>query len=92
MKILLCGGGTAGHINPAIAVAEELKDQDNSAEVLFIGREGGKENELTEKAGFKLKTIKIEGLRRSFTTDNIRRIITALKARSAAEKIPPCPV
>ncbi len=87
MRLLLCGGGTAGHINPAIAVAEELLSQDKNAEVLFIGRAGGKENELIETAGFKLKTIKIEGLRRSFTTDNIRRIITALKARSAAEKI-----
>ena len=87
MKLLLCGGGTAGHVNPAIAVAEELKKRDKDAEILFIGRDGGKENELITRAGFKLKTIKIEGLRRSFTTDNIRRIITALKARSAAEKI-----
>lgn len=87
MKLLLCGGGTAGHVNPAIAVAEELKKQDVDAKILFIGREGGKENELITRAGFELKTIKIEGLRRSFTTDNIRRIITAIKARSAAEKI-----
>ncbi len=87
MKLLLCGGGTAGHVNPAIAVAEELKSRDKDAQILFIGRDGGKENEPIARAGFKLETIKIEGLRRSFTTDNIRRIITALKARSAAEKI-----
>lgn len=87
MKLLLCGGGTAGHVNPAIAVAEELKSKDKDAEILFIGREGGKENEAVTRAGFKLKTIKIEGIRRSFTTDNIRRIITALKAKTSAEKI-----
>ena len=46
MKIILCGGGTAGHINPAIAVAEEIKQQNPTAEILFIGRDGGKENDL----------------------------------------------
>ncbi len=87
MKLLLCGGGTAGHINPAIAIAEELKSRDKNARFLFIGRRGGKENELIEKAGLEYKTIKIEGLSRSLSTDNIRRIIRALQARTEAEKI-----
>ena len=60
MRLLLCGGGTAGHINPAIAVAEELIESQKDAKVLFVGREGGKENQLIEKAGFNLKTINIE--------------------------------
>jgi UDP-N-acetylglucosamine--N-acetylmuramyl-(pentapeptide) pyrophosphoryl-undecaprenol N-acetylglucosamine transferase len=87
MRLLLCGGGTAGHVNPAIAIAEEIRSRDNSASFLCIGREGGRENELINKAGFEVKTIKIEGLRRSLSSDNIRRIICALKAKSAAEKI-----
>lgn len=87
MKLLLCGGGTAGHITPAIAVAEELKTREEKSEILFIGRTGGRENELIEKAGFNFKTIKIEGLRRTITTDNLRRVITALKARTEAEKL-----
>lgn len=87
MRLLLCGGGTAGHVNPAIAVAEELKKQDKDAEILFIGRDGGRENELITKMAFPLKTLKIEGIRRSFSTDNVRRIITALKAKEEAEKI-----
>jgi len=87
MRLLLCGGGTAGHINPAIAVAEELKNQDKDAEILFIGREGGRENELVEKAGFKIRTVSVEGIRRSLSTDNLRRIIKAIKAREEAAKI-----
>lgn len=87
MRLLLCGGGTAGHVNPAIAVAEELKSRNKEAEILFIGREGGRENELITGAGFNLKTLKIEGIRRSLSTDNIRRVITALKAKEKAEKI-----
>lgn len=87
MRLLLCGGGTAGHVNPAIAVAEEIKDLDKSAELLFVGRKGGRENDLITKAGFDLRTIDIEGIRRSISTDNVRRIIKALKAKSAAERI-----
>lgn len=87
MRLLLCGGGTAGHINPAIAIAEELKKQIPNSEVLFIGREGGRENALIEKSGFNYKTIPIEGLKRSVSADNLRRIIAALKARGLAERI-----
>ncbi len=87
MRLLLCGGGTAGHINPAIAIAEELKNGEKSSDVLFIGRKGGHENELISKAGFEVRTIDVEGIRRSISSDNVRRIIKALKARSAAERI-----
>ena len=87
MRLLLCGGGTAGHVNPAIAVAEELKSRDADAKILFIGRTGGQENELITASGYELKTVKVEGLKRSMSTDNVRRVITALKARSAAEQI-----
>ena len=87
MRLLLCGGGTAGHINPAIAVAEELKSRDKDSQILFIGREGGRENELITKAGFNFKTVNIEGIQRSISTDNIRRIIKALRAREMSERI-----
>ena len=46
MRLLLCGGGTAGHINPAIAIDEEMKKSYPESQILFVGREGGKENEL----------------------------------------------
>ena len=87
MKIILCGGGTAGHINPAIAVAEEIKKQSPKAEILFIGRDGGKENDLVIKAGLELKTVKIQGLKRTLSVDNIKRVLCAIKAKGEAKKI-----
>lgn len=87
MRLLLCGGGTAGHINPAIAIAEEMKRNDPNAQILFIGREGGKENEHVIKSGFKQKTLRVYGLKRSFTFENINRIKSAIKAKKEAEKI-----
>lgn len=87
MRLLLCGGGTAGHINPAIAVAQQIKKQIPSSTLLFVGREGGQENRLVTDAGFEVKTLQVEGLKRSLCTDNIRRIITAIRARSTAEQI-----
>ena len=87
MKIILCGGGTAGHINPAIAVAEEIKKQFKSVKILFIGREGGGENRLVTEAGLNLKTLKIQGFKRKLTKDNLKVLAYALKAKSEAKKI-----
>ncbi len=87
MRLLLCGGGTAGHINPAIAIAEELRRREPDADILFIGREGGGENGAIAKCGFDLRTLKIRGLKRSLSPENVRRIIQAFEARGEAEKI-----
>ena len=87
MRIILCGGGTAGHINPAIAVAEEIIDKEPASDILFIGREGGRENELVKKAGIKIQTIPIQGLKHSFSIENISRIRNAMMAKKKAEKI-----
>lgn len=87
MNILLCGGGTAGHINPAIAIAEEIKSTQRNANILFVGRSGGFENNLIEKAGFMIKTIDIRGLKRGFSPENVKRVYLALEARKKAKKI-----
>lgn len=87
MRLLLCGGGTAGHITPALAVAEEIRRMSPDADILFVGREGGKENDAIEKAKIRLKTIKIQGLKRSLSVENIKRIRQAIDARNKAEKI-----
>ncbi len=87
MRLLLCGGGTAGHINPAIAVAEELLEGDKNADVLFVGRIGGKENQLIEDRGFKLKTINVQGLKRRLTLKNLSVIKNAINSISEAKTI-----
>ncbi len=65
MKVLFAGGGTAGHINPALAIAGFIRKKDPSAEILFVGNKGGMEETLVPKAGFEMKFISISGFRRS---------------------------
>jgi UDP-N-acetylglucosamine--N-acetylmuramyl-(pentapeptide) pyrophosphoryl-undecaprenol N-acetylglucosamine transferase len=79
MKIVFCGGGTAGHVSPAIAIAEEMM-KDKNTEILFIGREGGRENEAIIRRGFKVEAIKIEGIERRLSLENIKRLLLAKKA------------
>lgn len=87
MKILFCGGGTAGHITPAIAIAQQILKKDKTADILFIGRENGDENKMITDAGFSLKTLKIYGLERKITIENLKRILAARKALREAKKI-----
>ena len=86
MKILFCGGGTAGHITPALAIAEELASKGKS-EVAFVGRKGGKENALIEKAGYALFTVNAQGLPRKISTDAIKKAFTTLKSIGESRKI-----
>lgn len=62
MNIIIAAGGTAGHINPGIAIAQELKKRDSSARITFIGTDYGLEKELVPKAGFDIKLIHSRGL------------------------------
>ena len=87
MRLLLCGGGTAGHVTPALVVAEEMKRRFPGTKILFIGRQGGNENEAVKKAGIELKTINIQGLKRKLTIENVKRLKLAVKARKEAERI-----
>lgn len=64
MKYLISGGGTGGHIYPALAIANEIKLIDKSADILYVGTEKGLESELVPKAGIKFKTIRVKGMPR----------------------------
>ena len=68
MKLLFATGGTAGHINPALAVASYLREKYPEAEFLFVGTADHMESRLVPAAGFDFKTIQISGFRRSFFT------------------------
>ena len=53
MKVLLAGGGTAGHINPALAIAGFIREKRPDTEILFIGNKGGMEQRLVTQAGYR---------------------------------------
>jgi len=70
-RIIIAGGGTGGHIFPAIAIANALKKKDNSIEILFVGAKGKMEMEKVPQAGYKIEGIDIAGFNRSSLIKNI---------------------
>ncbi len=70
-KVIISGGGTGGHIFPAIAIANELKKQDNSVDILFVGAIGKMEMEKVPAAGYKIEGLWISGLQRRLTIKNL---------------------
>ena len=71
MKIIIAGGGTGGHIFPALAIANALKDQDAAIEILFVGAKGKMEMEKIPAAGYKIVGLDIAGYNRSSLIKNI---------------------
>ena len=67
MKVLLAGGGTAGHINPALAIAGYIREKRPDTEFLFIGNKDGMEQRLVPQAGFPIKSVTISGFKRSIS-------------------------
>lgn len=78
LKVLLAGGGTAGHVNPALAIAEIIKEHHPDAEFLFAGTPFGIEADLIPKAGYKFAPIKIRGIQRQISLENIVRNFQAV--------------
>ena len=79
MNVIFTCGGTGGHINPAIAVANILKERHPDCNILFIGGKGQMEEELVPKAGFELKTLPASGLCRKISWDGLKRNVRAVK-------------
>ena len=73
LRVLLAGGGTAGHINPALAIAEIIKEHHPDAEFCFAGHPDKLEAKLVPQAGYRFEPIKIEGLQRKLTVGNVGR-------------------
>ena len=87
MRIVLSGGGTGGHIYPAIAIANYIREKHPDAEFLFIGNAGGMEADLVPRAGYAVRYIRIQGLRRKITFENVKTAVRFVTARLAAGKI-----
>lgn len=90
-RILITAGGTGGHVNPALAVAGEIRRKYPSAKILFVGTSDRIETKIVPKAGFNLSTIEMTGFERKINFENIKNnfgtIIKLLKSTSSVNKI-----
>lgn len=89
MKYLFAAGGTGGHINPALAVAGYIREQEPDAEILFVGTADKMEAKLVPAAGFAFETIEISGFQRKPSLENLKRNLLTVKrmfTASAASK------
>lgn len=91
MKFLFATGGTAGHINPALAVASYIRDNYKDTEIMFIGTADHMESRLVPNAGFAFKTIEINGFKRSFSPKaivaNVKTVFKLVKSEQESKKI-----
>lgn len=78
MRVLIACGGTGGHINPGLAIADIIKKKYPDTEFLFAGTPKGMESKLVPKAGYRLETIKVAGFQRKISLENIGRNAKAL--------------
>ena len=82
MKIILSGGGTGGHIYPALTIADEIKKLHPEAEIIFVGTEQGLEKDIIPRYGYPLKFIEVAGFKRSLSLDTLRsfsKLFTGLR-------------
>ncbi len=87
MKVLFAGGGTAGHINPALSIADYMKEKEESFEALFVGTERGLEKKLVPSAGYKIRYIDIRGFDRKHLLKNVSVVCKLIGARMACMKM-----
>ena len=87
MRVLMTGGGTGGHINPAVAIANTIKKNHPQAEIAFVGTKRGKEKELVPKEGYPLYFVDVQGIRRSLSPKNIKALYLALVSPLRAKKL-----
>jgi UDP-N-acetylglucosamine--N-acetylmuramyl-(pentapeptide) pyrophosphoryl-undecaprenol N-acetylglucosamine transferase len=92
-KFILSGGGTGGHIYPAIAIANELKSRFPDADILFVGAQDKMEMQKVPQAGYPIKGLWIAGLQRRLTFDNalfpVKLLSSLLKSRQIIKQFKP---
>lgn len=87
MKVIMTGGGTGGHIYPAIAIANTIKKRNMDAEIIFVGTKSGLESSLVPQNGYDIKFIDIISLNRKNMIKNIKVAQKYVKAQRQAKKI-----
>ncbi|MDD2217631.1 MAG: undecaprenyldiphospho-muramoylpentapeptide beta-N-acetylglucosaminyltransferase [Eubacteriales bacterium] len=87
MKIIMTGGGTGGHIYPAIAIADKIKEKYPSSEILFVGTERGLESTIVPKSGYDIRYITVSGFSRKNLLKNVGTAINLLKGTLQSARI-----
>lgn len=87
MKIAVSGGGTGGHIYPALALIREIKKKDEKVEFLYIGTEKGLESKLVPRENIPFKSIHITGFKRKISFENVKTILRFLKGVRDSKKM-----
>lgn len=86
-RIIISGGGTGGHIFPAISIANALKRMDQDIEILFVGAEGRMEMQMIPSAGYKIIGLPVQGFYRKVSFRNLSVLLKLMKSLSLAKKI-----
>ena len=79
MRVIMTGGGTGGHVNPALQIANEIRKQVPDAVITFVGTKRGIESTLVPKAGYEIDYVDVSGFKRSFAPKAIKHNLKALK-------------
>lgn len=87
IKVIISGGGTGGHIFPAIAIANALKRKLPDIEILFVGAQGRMEMEKVPAAGYKIVGLNISGFQRKLTFNNISVLMKLMESLKKAKKL-----
>lgn len=87
MRLLISGGGTGGHIYPALALIDEVKQKSPNSKILYVGTNRGLESRIVPESGIDFKTIQIQGFKRSFSFENFKTIYLFLKSIHDSKKI-----
>ena len=86
-RVIVSGGGTGGHIFPALSIANALKRLDPEIEILFVGAEGKMEMDKVPEAGYQIIGFPVRGLQRRLTFENVKVLINLWKSLRKAKKI-----
>ena len=86
LRVIISGGGTGGHIFPALSIANKLKEVNPETEILFVGAEGRMEMEKVPAAGYRIIGLPIAGLQRSLTLSNLALPFKVLKSLRLAKR------
>ena len=87
MRVIVTGGTTSGHVNPALAIANTIKKNIPDSEIIFVGTKRGIENKLVPNEGYELFHVEIQGIKRSLSLSNIKSLWLALTSPLKARKL-----